>query len=161
MAHWTHTKRTLTKHQKMDKKRSKQVPKQPTTQEATQDVDGNRATAETDVNTETTGIGSEKHIMQGDEKGKEEGGGKQTSTVHHTQNMERESPNDSKNSDTSIQTNDEPMTQEDLEPSQPDTEIHTAPPMMSPKRSKKLKTDRDTTQVWDRTRSRSRHKSPR
>jgi len=161
VAHWTHTKRTLTKHQKMDKKRSKQVPKQPTTQEATQDVDGNRATAETDVNTETTGIGSEKHIMQGDEKGKEEGGGKQTSTVHHAQNMERESPNDSKNSDTSIQTNDEPMTQEDLEPSQPDTEIHTAPPMMSPKRSKKLKTDRDTTQVWDRTRSRSRHKSPR
>ena len=59
-------------------KQSRQVPKQPTTQEATQDVDGNRATADTDVPTETTDIGNEKHIMQEDEKGKEEGGEKQT-----------------------------------------------------------------------------------
>ena len=99
--------------------------------------------------------------MQRDDKGKEEGEGKQTTMVQHAQNIERESPIDSKNSDTNIQTNDEPMAQEGLETSQPDEEIHTAPPITSPKRSKKLKTDRDTTQVRDRTRSRSRQKSPR
>jgi hypothetical protein len=65
--------------------------------------------------------------MQGDEKRKEEGEGKQTSALQQIQNTERESPHDSRNSDSSIQTNDEPMAQEDMEPSQPDVEIHTAP----------------------------------
>ena len=64
------------------------------------------------------------------------------------------------NSDTSIQTNDYPMAQEDFAPSQPDMEIHVASAIMSPKRSKKLKTDRDTIQARDRTRRRTRHKSP-
>jgi hypothetical protein len=81
--------------------------------------------------------------------------------MQHIQNMEQELPHDSKNSDTSNQTNDEPMAQEDLEPSQPDAEIHVEPSIMSPKRPKKQKTDRDKTQTWDRTRSRSRRKSPR
>jgi len=40
---------------------------QHTKQEDTQDVDGNRANADTNVPTETTIIGSEKRIMQGDE----------------------------------------------------------------------------------------------
>jgi hypothetical protein len=58
--------------------------------------------------------------------------------------MEQDSSHDSKNSDTRIQTNDEPIAQEDLEPSQPDVEIrvHATPPIMSPKRSKNLKIDR-------------------
>jgi hypothetical protein len=116
---------------------------------------------ETDVPTEAAAIGSEKCTMQGDEKGKEEGEGKQMSAVQQIQHMERESPHDSKNSDTNIQTNDEPKAQKDMEPSQPDVEIHTAPPITSPKRSKKLKMDKVMTQAWDRTRSRSCHKSPR
>ena len=40
-------------------KQRRQLPMQHTTQEATQDVDGNRATADRDVLTETTAIGSE------------------------------------------------------------------------------------------------------
>jgi len=40
-------------------KQRRQLPMQHTTQEATQDVDGNRATADRDVPTETTAIGSE------------------------------------------------------------------------------------------------------
>jgi hypothetical protein len=66
--------------------------------------------------------------------------------------MEQKLPHDSKNSDTSNQTNDEPMAQEDLETSLPGAEIHVEPSIMSPKRSKKQKTDRDKTQTWDRTR---------
>ena len=96
-------------------KQSRQVPTQPTTQEATQDVGGNRANADIDVPTEITAIGSEKRTMQGDEKGKKEREGKQTSVVQHIQNLEGESPHDSQNSDTSIQTNNETMAQEDLE----------------------------------------------
>jgi hypothetical protein len=98
--------------------------------------------------------------MNGNERGKDEGEGKQTSTVQHVQNMEQDSSHDSKNSDTIIQKNDEPMAQEDVEPSQPDVEIHATAPVMSHKRSKKLKMDRGTTQAWDRTRSRSRNKLP-
>jgi hypothetical protein len=64
-------------------KQSRQVPTQPTTQEATQDIHSNRATVVIDVPTETTAIGSEKCTMQGDEKGKEEGEGKQTSAVQY------------------------------------------------------------------------------
>jgi len=74
--------------------------------------------------------------MKGDDKGKEEGEGKQTTMVQHAQNIERETPNVSKNSDTNIQTNDEPMEQKGLETSQPDEELHTAPPITSPKRNK-------------------------
>ena len=81
--------------------------------------------------------------------------------VQHAQNIELETPSDSKYSYTNIQTKDEPMEQEGLEASQPDEELHTAPPITSPKRNKKLKTDRDTIQVRDRTRSRSSQKSPR
>jgi hypothetical protein len=41
------------------------------------------------------------------------------------------------------------MAQENVEPSQPDVEIQATPLIISPKRSKKLKMDRDTTQTWD------------
>jgi hypothetical protein len=105
-------------------------------------------------------LGSGKRKVQGYEKGKDEGEGKETPAMQHIQNMEQELPHDSKNSDTSNQTNNEPVVQEDLESSQPDAEIHVEPSIMSPKRIKKQKTDRDKTHTWDRTRSRSHHKSP-
>ena len=65
-AHKTDTKKTPENEQKQ----KRQVPKQTTTKEATQEVDGNRATAETYVPTETTGIGGEKNSMQGEEREK-------------------------------------------------------------------------------------------
>jgi hypothetical protein len=119
-------------------KQSRQVQTQPTTQDANKDIDSNRVKAGTEIPTETIAMGSGKRSMKGDEKGKYEGEGKQTSAVQNVQNMEQDSSHDSKNSDTSIQTNDEPMSQKDVKPSQPDVEIHATPPIMSPKRSKKL-----------------------
>jgi hypothetical protein len=86
------------------------------------------------LNTNTLGSGKRK--VQGEEKGKDEGEGKQSPAMQHIQNMEQELPHDSKNSDTSNQTNDEPMAQEDSEPSQPDTEIHVEPSIMSTKEVK-------------------------
>jgi hypothetical protein len=142
-------------------KQCRQIPAQPKIQEATQDIDDTRAITDTDVPTETMALESGKRKVQGEEKGKDEGEGKQTPAMQHIQNTEQELPHDSKNSDTSNHTNDEPMAQEDLEPSQPDAEIHVETSIMSPKSSKKQKTDRDKTQTWDRTRSRSRYKLPR
>jgi hypothetical protein len=69
--------------------------------------------------------------------------------------MERDTPHDCMNSDTSSNTRDDTMAQEDLAPSQTDVEIHVASPVTSPKRSKKMKTDRDTLYARDRTRSRT------
>ena len=147
----THNNTITNKTPGNGQKQSRQVPTQPTTQEANKDIDGNRVNAGIDVPTETKALESEKRTMTGDEKGKDEGEGKQTSAVQHVQNMERDSSNDRNNSYTNIQTSDEPIAQEDVEPSQPDVEMHAAPPITSPKRSKKLKMDRDTTQAWDRT----------
>jgi hypothetical protein len=71
--------------------------------------------------------------VQGDEKGKV-GEGKQMPAMKHIQNMEQELPHDSKKSDNSNQTGDEPMAQEDSEPSQSDAEIHVEPSIMNPKK---------------------------
>jgi len=103
---------------------------QPTTQEATKDTDGNRVNVGRDVPTETITMGSVKRTMQGDEKGKDEGEGKHVCGVTRTEHG-TDLSHDSKNSETSIQTHDKPMAQEDLEPSQTDVKIHAAPTIMS------------------------------
>jgi hypothetical protein len=59
------------------------------------------------------------------------------------------------NSDISNNTYYDKTAEEDSVPSQSDVEIHVASPVMSSKRSKKLKPDRDTLHARDRTRSRT------
>jgi len=139
---------------------SRQVLMQPTTQEVSQDTANKRDYAETEVSTDTIAMESEGSPVPADEGGKDTGAGKQISTSPRAQTMEQDASHGCKNSDTNDHVYDVPMSQETSAPPQTDAKVLEESLVMSPQRSKKLKTDRDTVHARDRTRSRTRHKTP-
>jgi hypothetical protein len=82
---------------------SRKVPIQPTTHEVSKDTASKRDKEDTYVSTATMAVESEGQIVPGD-GGKGIGAGKQTPAMPHAQTIERVTPNDSMNSDTSNNT---------------------------------------------------------
>jgi hypothetical protein len=103
---------------------------------------------------------SEGHTVTGNMGGNDTGTEKQSTVPSYTQIILRDDSHDRTNGDHSTKTYDDTMAQEDLALSPTGMGTHVATAIVSPKRSKKLKINRDTVHLRDRTRSRTSHKTP-